>query len=151
MASVLRYSIVLSLQRFCPSLSFRAGQRMEWILFDTPYFPVQILIGLLWGFQLGRRYGHKVMLWTWIVPALTIALLILFAWFPPIVVSGIELTKTEHFFGWGCLPQNHCYEQTGATLPLYAAAAYSLGGFLARVIPVTRRAKPTHVLHQTEH
>jgi hypothetical protein len=140
-ASVLRYSILLSLQQFYPSLSFRAGQRMEWILMETPYFPVQILIGLLLGFQLSRRYRHKVMLWTWIVPALTIALLVLFAPFPPMVISGVEITKADHFFGWSCLPQNHCYEQTGVTLPLYAAAAYSLGAFLARVIPITRRGK----------
>jgi hypothetical protein len=144
-ASVLRYSILLSLQLFYPSVSLRAGQSMQWILMETPYFPVQILIGLLWGFQLGRRYGHKVMLWTWIVPAFTIACLVLFAPFPPMVVSGVEMTKIGHFFGWRCLPQNHCYEQVGVTLPLYASAAYSLGAFLARVIPVRRRAKPSGV------
>jgi hypothetical protein len=138
MASVLRYSILLSVQQFYPSFSFRAAQRMDWILMETPYFPVQVFIGLLWGFQLGRRYGHKVMLWTWIVPASTIALLILFAPFPPKVVSGVEISKAQHFFGWACLPQNHCYEQTGITLPLYSAAAYSLGAFLARVIPAKK-------------
>jgi hypothetical protein len=134
-ASILRYSIVISLREFFPSLSPRIG---EWILMETPYFPVQILIGLLWGYKLGRRYGHNVMLWTWVVPALGIALLIRFAQLSAVVVSGVELTRTQHFFGWGCLPQNHCYDQTGYTLLLYAAAAYSLGALLARV---AKRAK----------
>jgi hypothetical protein len=99
---------------------------------------VQILVGLLWGFQLGRRYGHRVMLWIWIVPALGIILLIQFAHLSVVVVSGVQLTKTEHFFGWGCLPQNHCYDQTGFTLPLYAAAAYSIGAFATSMLPRRR-------------
>jgi hypothetical protein len=130
-AAVLTYSVVLSLHLFFPSLGSRA---VHWILTETPYFPVQIAVGLLWGFQLGRRYGHVVMLWTWIVPALTIAFFILFVPLPPVVVSGVEITKTEHFFGWGCLPQNHCFEWP-LTLLLYSAAAYSFGAFLARIIP----------------
>ena len=63
----------------------------------APYLPVQIVDGLLWGFQLGRRNGHKVMFWTWIVPALGIALLILFA---PLRPSFGAKYKTAHFFGW---------------------------------------------------
>lgn len=136
-AAALTYSVVLPLHQFFPSLGSRT---VHWILTETPYFPVQIAVGLLWGFQLGRRYRHKVMLWTWTVPALSIVLLVLFASFPPAVVGGVEITGVEHFFGWACLPQNHCYEQVGLTLPLYAAVAYSLGAFLARVIPPTKRA-----------
>jgi hypothetical protein len=97
-APVLTYSVVLSLHPFFPSLSTRT---VHWILTETPYFPVQIVVGLLWGFQLGRRYQHRVMLWTWVVPALAIISLILFVPLPSVVVSGVELRKTEHFFGWG--------------------------------------------------
>jgi hypothetical protein len=128
---VLTYSVVLSLRLFFPSLSTRTA---SWILTETPYFPVQIVVGLLWGFQLGRRYRHRVMLWTWVVPALAIALLILFAPFPPVVVSEVNLTKAEHFFGRGCLPQNHCFDWA-FTMLLYAASAYSLGAFAARMMP----------------
>jgi hypothetical protein len=148
MASVLRYSILLFLHEFDPSLSIRAGQWMQWILMETPYFPVQIFIGLLWGFQLGRRYEHKVMLWTWTVPALTIALIVLFAPFPPVVVGGVEITKAEHFFGWACLPQNHCFEQVGLTLPLYASASYSVGAFIARAVSRMRLTKPKESLRE---
>src|ERR1700730_9554874 len=128
-AAVLTYAVVPPLHLFFPSLGPRTA---GWILTETPYFPVQIVIGLLWGFEIGRRYWHPVMLWTWILPALAIAFLILFVSLPPVVVSGVEITKTEHFFGWGCLPQNHCFEQVPLTLLLYAAAAYSLGAFSAR-------------------
>src|ERR1700688_2599328 len=79
-AAVLTYSVVLPLHQFIPSLNSRT---VHWILTETPYFPVQILVGLLWGFQLGRRYQHRVMLWTWVVPAVAIAFLILFVPLPP--------------------------------------------------------------------
>jgi hypothetical protein len=139
-ASVLRYSIVIPLHQVFPSVSLRTG---HWTLLQTPYFPVQITIGLLWGFQLARRYKHRVMLWTWTVPCVALALLILFAPFRPVVVDGIEITKIQRFFGWSCLPQNHCFEQVGFTMPFYSASAYSLGAFLARIIPVSSAAKPT--------
>ncbi len=134
-AAVLTYSVVLPLHLFIPSLNSRT---VHWILTETPYFPVQILVGLLWGFQLGRRYQHSAMLWTWIVPALAIVFLILFVSLPPVLVSGVELTKREHFFGTGCLPQNHCFEWVFTVL-LYAAAAYSLGAFAARMLPCRAR------------
>ncbi len=130
-APVLTYTVVLSLHPFFPSLGPRT---VHWILTETPFFPVQIILGLLWGFQLGRRYRHRLMLWTWVVPALVIAFFILFVHLPTVVVSGVALTKTEHFFGWGCLPQNHCFEWP-LTLLLYAASAYSLGAFAAHTMP----------------
>src|ERR1700676_5338706 len=95
-APVLTYTVVLSLHPFFPSLGTR---RVHWILTETPFFPVQIVVGLLWGFQLGRRYQHRVMVWTWVVPALAIAFFILFVRLPTVVVSGVELTQAEHFFG----------------------------------------------------
>jgi hypothetical protein len=130
-APVLTYSVVLSLHPFFPSLGTRT---VHWILTETPFFPVQIVVGLLWGFQLGRRYQHRVMVWTWVVPALAIISLILFVPLRSVVVSGVELTKTEHFFGWGCLPQNHCFDWP-LTVQLYAAAAYSIGAFAASMFP----------------
>lgn len=143
MASVLRYSILFFLAQFDPPLSSRAAHWMQQVLMETPFFPVQIFIGLLWGFQFGRRWEHKVMLWIWTVPALVIIFLILFAPFPPAVIGGVEITKPEHFFGWACLPQNHCFEQVGLTLPLYSATSYSLGALIARAVP---RMKPVAVL-----
>jgi hypothetical protein len=130
-APVLTYSVVLSLHPFFPSLGTRT---VHWILTETPFFPVQIVVGSLWGFQLGRRYQHRVMVWTWVVPALAIISLILFVPLRSVVVSGVELTKTEHFFGWGCLPQNHCFDWP-LTVLLYAATAYSIGAFAARMLP----------------
>jgi hypothetical protein len=47
-------------------------------------------------------------------------------WFPYSKESGTE-RKNAHFFGWACLPPNHCFEQVGFTLLLYAAIAYSIG------------------------
>jgi len=130
-AAVLTYSVVLSLHPFFPSLNSRT---VHWILTETPYFPVQIFVGLLWGLQLGRRYRHRVMLWTWVMPALAIVFFILFVPLPPVVVAGSEISKIEHFFGRKCLPQNHCFDWPFTVL-LYAAAAYSLGALSARRLP----------------
>ena len=91
-AAVMTYAVVLPLHQFFSSLGPRT---VHWILTETPFFPVQIVVGLLWGFQLGRRYRHGVMLSTWIVPALLIAFLILFVPLPPVLVSEVELTNSE--------------------------------------------------------
>ncbi len=138
-AAVQTYSVMLFLHPFFPSLGSRT---VHWILTETPYFPVQILGGLLCGFLLGRRYSHQVMLWIWIVPAMGIALMLLFAPLQSIIVSGVEISKTEHFFGWDCLPQNHCFYQVGLTLPFYTASAYSLGALVARTFTRSRRQAP---------
>jgi hypothetical protein len=132
------FTFTEALHPIFPTIGSRTA---HWILTETPYFPVQIVTGLLMGFQLGRRYEHRVMLWTWVVPALGIALLILFAPFRPMVVSGVEITPIRHFFGWACLPQNHCFDQVGFTLLLYAAGAYSVGALLARFIPQLNNAR----------
>ena len=138
--SVGRYSLVLFVQSFNPALGLRWARWMEWILLETPYFPAQIVIGLVLGFELGRRFKHKAMLWIWVVPASIIVLLLLFAPFPEMVVNGVVLTRVEHFFGGRCLPQNHCFEQVGVTLPLYASVAYSLGAYVARQLSRTARS-----------
>lgn len=132
------YSLLLPLHQFSPSVGSRT---VRWILTETPYFPLQIFVGLLWGFQLSRRYRHFAMLWTWSVPATAIVLLVLFAPLRPVVVSGIESTGFSRFFGWSCLPQNRCFEQVVFTIPFYSASAYSSGAFLARMTGVQRERR----------
>lgn len=114
----------------------RAASRL---LTENPFFPVQILFGLFLGFQLMRRFKHKVMLWIWIVPAMILLIAILFMPLRPLSVSGRELTRIQHFFGWSCLPPNRCYEQLAITLLFYSGAAYSLGALLAQRTPARRR------------
>jgi len=89
------------------------------------------------------------MLWTWAVPALAISLALLFAPLRPVIVSGVEITKVEHFFGWSCLPQNHCFEQVALTMPFYSATAYAVGAFLARNFPRSSATKLDDAVPQT--
>jgi hypothetical protein len=130
-AAAVTFAVVRLLHQFFPALGSRTA---PWILTETPYFPVQIAVGLLPGFLLGRLYRHRAMQWMWTMPAVAIALLMLFVPLRPVIVSGIEITKAQHFFGWACLPQNHCFDQVAFTLPLYAAGAYALGAFAARMM-----------------
>ena len=145
-AAVLAYSVLLPLHEFFPSIGERT---VHWILTETPYFPLQILVGFLWGFLISRRYRHVAMLWTWAVPALAISLALLFAPLRPVIVSGVEITKVEHFFGWSCLPQNHCFEQVALTMPFYSATAYAVGAFLARNFPRSSATKLDDAVPQT--
>src|ERR1700680_2610929 len=40
----------------------------HWILTSSPYYPVQIAVGLYLGWLLGRRFQQRVMLWVWVIP-----------------------------------------------------------------------------------
>jgi hypothetical protein len=103
------------------------------VLRGSPYFPVQIAVALLLGWLLSDLFGHDSMLWIWVLP---------YAWLVyDFVRSSTVLGLTfqarfSHFFGWGCRPENHCIDQTGVTLPFYAAVAYSIGALLARKMPL---------------
>ena len=144
-AVTISYSLIAAVQQVYAHASFRSA---SWILTETPFFPVQILLGLVWGFVWFRRFRHDVMFWAWTVPTAVIIGLILFAPLSPTTASGIELTPLEHFFGWKCLPQNRCFEQVGFTLPFYSACAYSLGAFMARGLngpaPLASARTPGH-------
>ncbi len=138
-ASVLRYSIVVPLHEVFPLVSLRTG---HWILLQTPYFPVQIVIGLLWGFQLSRRYRHVAMLWTWSVPAMAIVLLVLFAPLRPVVVSGIEITGFSRFFGWSCLPRITVLNRW--LLRCCSTGLRILGSVACRISSISSTAIPRH-------
>ena len=107
------------------------------VLTGTPYFPVQIAIGLLFGWLISDLFGHESMLWIWVLP---------YAWLVydfvrlPTVLGMTFQARFSHFFGWGCRPENHCIDQTGVTLPFYAAVAYSIGALFARKIPTRSTA-----------
>jgi hypothetical protein len=124
------FAVVASIHQFYPAVNFRVA---HWILTETPFFPVQILLGLSSGFLLGRRLMHRVMRWTWTVPALSLVLAIVLAPVFQRPISGPTFTRLGYFFGPGCLPQNHCLDQLVVTMPFYAAVAYSLGAVVARM------------------
>lgn len=122
---------------------------MYWILTGTPYYPLQISLGLFLGYLIGRRARNRVMLWVWVLPAafLTVALLA----FPTLVVPFTALrypaslggSPLELYFGWGCGGAHPCFDQAALTLPFYAAAAYSIGALLARrAVPPRMRPSP---------
>ena len=127
LAALSVFSITEALHPIFPTIG---SPTASWILTQTPYFPVQILTGFLMGFKIARRYQDRVMLLVWIAPALVIAYVIGSVPLRPVMVSGVEISPMQHFFGWNCLPQNHCYEQVGATVFLYSSLAYSLGARL---------------------
>jgi hypothetical protein len=90
-------------------------------LTETPYIPLQIISGLLCGFVIERRWRQPQMKWVWLLP---LAILLgFFIHFPG--------SRVSHFFGAGCRPESHCFDQLGFTLPLYSSLAYSTGALLS--------------------
>lgn len=117
------------------------SERIYWVLTGTPYYPVQIGLGLLLGWLIGRHLQHRAMLWVWVLPFtyLTYAVVAIPTlvpnWIPPAYQAGIGESRFRHYFGWGCGGQHPCFDQAAITLLFYAAAAYSIGALLARRAP----------------
>jgi hypothetical protein len=99
--------------------------RARWILTEIPYYPVQILLAFAIGFALHRWWHHQSMEWVWVIPFGVLCSFFVIRPFPLSV-------RFDRFFGWGCRPENRCFDQLGITLPFYSAASYSLGAFLSR-------------------
>jgi hypothetical protein len=118
----------------------------SWILSGTPYFPVQIGLGLLLGWLLGWNLRHRSMIWVWLLPFAFlcyafIAIPTLTPRITPLAFqAGIGESRLWHYFGWGCQPVNHCIDQESITSPFYTSAAYSIAGLLA--LKTVARARP---------
>jgi hypothetical protein len=106
-----------------------------------PYFPVQTVTGLYFGWLLGRRLGHRAMIWVWILPALFLcyAVIAIPTLTPEttssLLWSGTAQSWLTHYFGWGCRMKDRCFDQVLVTQPFYTATAYAVGARLA-FIPV---------------
>lgn len=116
-----------------------------WILTGTPYYPVQIGLGLLVGWLVGRHVRHRAMLWVWVLPVayLTYALIaiptLVPQLIPPEYQAGIGESRFTHYFGWGCGDVHPCFDQNAITVLFYIAIAYSIGGLIARKLPTRPR------------
>jgi hypothetical protein len=103
-----------------------------------PYYPIQIALGLYFGWLLSRRLGHRTMIWTWVLPAaiLFYAVAAVPTLTPeitsPMIWSGVNQSRFSHYFGWGCRLKDRCFDQALTTQPFYTAVAYSIGGLWAR-------------------
>jgi hypothetical protein len=105
---------------FYPSVTI---EHLRWTLTGIHGFPVQAAIGLLLGFVLAKYMCRRVMVWIWLLPLAFLCIGIVF-----LPRNGSSIW--DHFFGSGCTPAGHCFDQLALTLPLVASAAYSLGAKL---------------------
>jgi hypothetical protein len=119
---------------------------VHWILTENPFYPVQIVVGLCFGFLLGRRFQHRSMFWVWIFPLVILAYA--FAATPALSPWASVLTRPEsvqarlsYYFGWGCKPRDRCLDQLVITMPFYVSVAYSLGALLARKTSIKAQQK----------
>jgi hypothetical protein len=111
---------------------------VSWVLMENPFYPVQIVAGLYFGWLLARLFHHRSMLWIWILP---LAILIyafistpsVSPWASILTRPNSVQSRFSYYFGWGCKPQVRCLDQLMITMPFYVSVAYSLGALLARI------------------
>jgi len=136
------YLLGISLHDVGAKLGAKYSMRpVYFILTETPYFPVQIALGLWFGWLLRRRLDHRSMNYVWLFPffLLCCALLVFSArhsTYGSIFANGPSVWS--HYFGWGCQPRNHCLDQVLITMPFYAATAYSVGSWFASRVSARR-------------
>ena len=106
------------------------------IVSENPYFPVQIIFGLILGWLLGRAVRHRSIVWVWVLPLAMLCYSVAAArvLIPTSLLAspGVGQSRFSHYFGWGCRPADHCLDQLLITMPFYSSLAYSLGAVLAR-------------------
>jgi hypothetical protein len=111
------------------------------LLTGLPFFPIQILLGLLAGWFVWKHFKHRVMLWVWVLPLLILC--VAFVWVSTLtpgltsiwLEAGVGQSRLSHYFGWGCRAKYSCYDQLEITMPFYVSLAYSLGAWLAAKMP----------------
>jgi hypothetical protein len=127
--------VVFSLAFKFPLLS-HSHRTFYSIVSELPYFPVQIIFGLILGWLLGRAFRHRSMVWVWVVPLVILCYSVVTATtvLPTSVFAspGAGQSRISHYFGWGCRPADRCLDQLLITMPFYSSLAYSLGAALAR-------------------
>ncbi len=97
----------------------------SYILTGTPYFPIQIGVGAINGYLVGRYTVWPLTRWIWIVP---VGILLAYMIFDPLP-QGVSLFG--YWFGWsGVIGHVFPSLQTGVTGPFYLSAAYSLFSLL---------------------
>jgi len=126
------FDVLPDIHGWKPSMRF-----VHWLLTENPFYPVQILTGLYFGWLLGRRFQHRSMLWIWVLPLaiLTycfIATALLSPWASMLLRPESVRARLSFYFGSGCQPRDRCIDQLLITMPFYASVAYSLGALLAR-------------------
>lgn len=109
----------------------------HWVLTGSPFFPVQISMGLVLGWLVGRRLRNASMFWVWVLPLIFLCYYMIVL--PSSTASAARDARFSHFFGWSCRPDNHCMDQAGVTLPFYVASAYSIGALISRKLVVRQK------------
>ena len=126
------FDVLPAFGRWKPSMRF-----VHWVLTENPFYPIQIVAGLYFGWLLGRRFQHRSMLWIWILPLAILAYAfvatpVVSPWASILIRPDTLQSRLSFYFGWGCQPRARCIDQLLITMPLYASVSYSLGALLAR-------------------
>ena len=122
---------------------FPVGDVRRVLLMASPFYPIQIVVGLLWGWLIWAQFRHRAMFWVWVFPlfSLVIGLLSIPTYTSEIVPDAALSTYPwfSRFFGYDCRSEGRCLEQLGFTLPFYTAVAYSAGAWWAFRFPARSR------------
>jgi hypothetical protein len=129
--AVLAFTAYPAVRFFDHNVSMRS---VHWVLTETPYFPLQIIEGLIIGYLGYFWFKHAVMCWVWVWPLLWL-MLFFFSAPSSVVTENTWIVRLDHFFGQGCNPRMipPCFDQLVTTLPFYVSLAYSTGAYAERI------------------
>ncbi len=146
---VLVTSLAASLLEVVRAMPWQFPEHAWYQIFTyRPYFPVQTITGLCFGWLLARRLGHRAMIWVWILPALLLCYAVVaIPTLTPHITSSLLWSGTSqswltHYFGWGCRMTDRCFDQVLITQPFYTATAYAIGARLAFISATWGRGAP---------
>ena len=101
------------------------------LLTETPGFPLQVIFAMVAGYLLRRRYKDRSIFAVWILPTVLLASGVL-QWHGYSAMENSWLMRWQYFFGSGCQPRNHCFDQFLFTLPFISSVAFTMGALAER-------------------
>lgn len=115
------------LRIFNPSISTVVARHL---LTEVPLFPVQIVVGALLGFFVGRYMSRTVLKALLCVPVFLLICGVLIGY-----REGVSLVS--HFLGYGCTVAGRCFDQFLITLPALTCLAYACGASIKHIRPAS--------------
>ena len=122
LSGILVFELISLLHHMDPAI---AGNEASRLLTEVPLFPIQAVISLLLGFFVGRHVSPTTLRALLLIP--------LFLFIAAAVMSYREgFPFVQHFLGYGCGPQNRCFDQFVTTLPAITTLSYVFGASVNR-------------------
>jgi hypothetical protein len=110
----------------------------------APFFPIEVVVGLLLGWLVWKQFQDRVMFWVWVFPLVPLLMIMLedsthvSTIYPGATVTNYKIMLST-YFGSGCHVDEGCFKQIEFTVPFYAAVSYAIGAWFGWRFPIRSR------------